>query len=521
LAEGMRERVAPPVGAANPWRVLATTAVGSFMTPFDGTVVSVALPRIGQALRLSFVDGLWVQAAYLAVVTAALIPFGRLADRGGRLRWYRFGVVVFAAGSLAAGMASDGNQLIASRCVQALGGAVLSAVSSAIITAAFPPSHRGRALGINVTSVYLGTTLGPVLGGLLTQTLGWRWIFFVNLPVAAATLLLGRGLAEPAAPGRVPGVSAADTVLFAAGIVAALIGLTLGPIWGWHAPVTLAVLLGSGALLVAFLFLETRLRTPLLDVELFGRNRVFAAGNLAALANYVAFTGVAVLTAVFLEVVEGRSARAAGLLLTAQPLCMVALSSTAGRLSDRIGSRWLTTGGMLLIAGGLAALGTLPAHAPLWRLEATLAVTGVGMAAFSSPNTSAVMGSVGRDRLGLASGTLGTMRFLGQALSVTLLGAIATSRLGPGGQRALLTGEAPAGAAADYVSGYHVAMMVGSWIALLGALASLARGSATGSPGPERLRPEPARSDAPAPGTRGEADRSAAAPAVPARLDAG
>jgi EmrB/QacA subfamily drug resistance transporter len=461
------------------WRLLGATAIGAFIAPFDGSVVAIALPKIGPALYLSFVGALWVQLSYLLVLTVALIPAGRLADTWGGLRLYRIGLVVFALASAAAGASTSEAWLLAARCAQGLGAALLSATATALVTEAFPEAERGKALGLNVTAVYLGLALGPALGGLLTEQLGWRSIFYVNVPVAAASLVWGWRLTGDRHTGRhkaragldLPGVG-----LLVGALAAGMVGVSLAPIWGWTAVSSLALMVGGAGGVVGLVAYESRRSEPFLDVGLFRRSRLFATANFAALANYMAFSAVTVLTSVFLEVVSGRSPEQAGLILVAAPAAMVALSWLAGRASDVVGSRWLASGGMAIIGAGLILLSELPAQPSMPRLVGDLVIVGVGMAAFSAPNTSAVMGSVPRAQLGVASGTLGTMRFLGQTLSIGVLGALATSRLGAGGQAVLLTGRAQAtGAASAYVSGYHLAMVAGAGIAVLGAIASLTR----------------------------------------------
>ncbi len=461
------------------WRLLAATAAGAFIAPFDGSVVAIALPRMGPSLHLSFVGGLWVQISYLLVLTAALIPAGRIADTIGGLRLYRVGLVVFALASAASGAAPSTAWLLAARSVQGLGAALLSATSTALVTEAFPESERGKALGLNVTAVYLGLALGPALGGLLTQQVGWRSVFYVNVPVAAASLALGWGLVSTRHAARRQRRAALDLpglVLLVGALAAGVVGVSLAPVWGWTAPPSLALMLGGATGVIVLVAWESGRSEPILDVGLFRRSRLFATANLAALANYMAFAAVTVLTSVFLEVVSGRSPEDAGLLLVAAPVAMVALSWLAGRASDVFGSRWLASGGMAVIALGLLMLSRLPANPAMVELIGALLVVGIGMAAFSSPNTSAVMGSVPRAQLGVASGTLGTMRFLGQTLSIGFLGALATSQLGAGGQAVLFTGHAgSAEAAAAYVSGYHLAMLAGAAIAIVGAMASLTR----------------------------------------------
>ena len=461
------------------WRLLGATAIGAFIAPFDGSVVAIALPKIGPALSLSFVAALWVQLRYLLVLTVALIPAGRLADTWGGLRLYRIGLVVFALASAAAGASTSAAWLLAARCAQGLGAALLSATATALVTEAFPEAERGKALGLNVTAVYLGLALGPALGGLLTEQLGWRSIFYVNVPVAAASLVLGWRLTGDRHTGRhkarasldLPGVG-----LLVGALAAGMVGVSLAPIWGWTAVSSLALMVGGAGGVVGLVAYESRRSEPFLDLGLFRRSRLFATANFAALANYMAFSAVTVLTSVFLEVVSGRSPEQAGLILVAAPAAMVALSWLAGRASDVVGSRWLASGGMAIIGAGLILLSELPAQPSMPRLVGDLVIVGVGMAAFSAPNTSAVMGSVPRAQLGVASGMLGTMRFLGQTLSIGVLGALATSRLGVGGQAVLLTGRAQGtGAASAYVSGYHLAMVAGAGIAVLGAIASLTR----------------------------------------------
>ena len=374
------------------WHLLVFTAVGSFMAPFDGSVVAVALPKMSAALQLGFIGAVWVQAAYLLAMTVVLIPLGRLADSYGRLRFYRAGLLGFAVTSLLAALSRDVTWLLAARVAQGLSSALLAANGAALIAEAFPPHERGRALGLNSTAVYLGLALGPVLGGVLTQQLGWRSIFLVNVPIALLTLWWGRALAEEQRRGVRAAPDLLGTAFWAVALCAGLIAVTEAPVWGWSAPLSAGLFAIAVLALAGFVWAEVRQGTPMLDLGRLVHNRLFAAGSAAALLNYTAFFGITTLTAIFLEVGSGRSAQAAGLLLLVQPLLMVSLSALAGRLSDRYGSRWLATGGMLLIVVGLVLLSTLPAAASFPRLEAALGLVGIGMAAFSAPNTAAVMG---------------------------------------------------------------------------------------------------------------------------------
>jgi len=468
-----------PLGAlrARRWRVLTVTGMGAFLGPLDVTVVALALPAIGRDLGLSFSGAIWIQAGYLLAYALVLIPAGRISDQLGRLRVWRIGIGVFALASLGSAVSQSDAALLAWRALQGCGGAMLAATSTALVTAVFPPHERGKALGLNVMALYLGLALGPLVGGLLVDHAGWRWIFLVNLPVAAVALLGSLGLPEGRpVPGR-PRLDPLGTLLLGAGLCGVMIGLTFGPVWGWGSARVGGLIAAGAGLLVAFAAAESRVRAPLIDLAMFRRSRLFALGNLAALLNYAAVFGVIALTAVLLEISGGFTPTQAGLIMIAQPVIMVALSPVAGRMSDRIGSRALASGGMVLVAAGLMVLAFVPAGIPVPHVVAGLAVTGLGMAAFSSPNTSAVMGSADPERLGVAAAVLAMMRTLGQTLSLAILGTLAAAPLGAEGARALFGGETAglAGAGA-YLDGYRLAMLVGAAIALAGAALSLGRG---------------------------------------------
>ena len=472
------------------WQLLALTSVGAFMWPLDGSIVSVAMPIMGQSLRLSFTAAVWVSAAFLLTTAVLLIPAGRLADQHGRVRYYLLGIAIFTVASLLCALSMNGSWLIGSRIVQGAGAALMGATSAAIVTAVFPPSERGRALGINVMAVYIGLTVGPPLGGFIADAVGWRWIFLVNIPIGIVVLLWGWFMLPRSEKVPGPRLDVLGSVLLGAFLVALLVPLTFSVEWGWASALTLGLLLLSAACLVGFVVVERRVDSPILNLDLVLKNRLFAAANTAALLNYMALYGIGLLTAIYLELVESQSAALTGWLLLSMPLLMAALSPLSGRLSDRIGSRVLATGGMVAIATGMVLLAFASEAAPLWYFAACLAIVGLGMAAFSAPNTSSIMGSVRRDQLSQASAFLGTMRTAGQALSVALLGGIAASQLGRVGGRLLLShghgGGAVAAQAVDaYARGYRYAMLTGAVLALIGAAVSLTRGA---------YEPEPARS---------------------------
>jgi EmrB/QacA subfamily drug resistance transporter len=461
------------------WYALAIMSIGSFMTPFDASIVAVALPKMGEALRLSYSEALWVQAAYLLVASILLIPVGRLADTRRPVAFNLLGTVIFAIGSVVAGIANGSVLMIIGRCIQGAGGAFMFATSAGIITAAFPPWQRGKALGLNVTAVYVGLTLGPVIGGVIVNKTSWRWIFFINVPIAALTLLSGWALLRAESRDRAGTLAAkvyidwAGAGLLGAALVALFVPLTFSPLRGWGSPATIVPLVLTVVFLVTFALWERRQSQPMLPLGLVTKNRAFAAGNAAALLNYMAVFGVTTLTSVYLIVVQGMSAQQTGLLLLIQPVLMAVLSPFTGRLSDRIGSRVLAAAGMVLVAAGMAQLAYV---SDSWgRILFALGTIGVGMAVFSAPNISAVMGSVERSQLNLASGFLATMRFAGQGLSIAVLGSIAAWRLGAEGARMIFFGETGNIARTQaFADGYRTAMLVGACLALAGAVLSWA-----------------------------------------------
>lgn len=490
-----------------------------FMGTLVTTVVAVALPVLGPALQLSYSEALWVQAAYVLTMSVFLIPVGRLADKRGLMRFFLTGIGIFGVFSVACALAFSGPFLIVVRCLQGSGGAFTAATSAALVTVAFPPSERGRSLGLNAMAGYLGLMAGPPIGGLIVSHVSWRWIFLINIPFVITTLVAGWSLLTAERRDRAAALERGEstagagtqrvapraatagtghtamsrhaaaldwpgTALLALLLTSLLVPLISVPFWGWLSPLTLGLLVAFVIFFAAFIIVENRVRDPLLDLDLVKKNRVFAASTTAALLNYAAIYGVTTFTAVFLEISQGFSAQRAGLILLTQPIFMAGLSPLFGRLSDRIGSRVPATAGMLLTAAGTAQLGTLPLPAPVWRVLLALSVIGIGMAAFSSPNTSSVMGSVKRSELSVASGFLGTMRTAGQGISVALLGAIAASGLGPTGGRVLFLGEeASEAAAASFAGGFRTAMLVAAGLAFAGAMVSLVQGPRAEQPG--------------------------------------
>lgn len=459
--------------------ILLITCMGSMMAPLDSTIVSVSLPVMTSDLRMSSQSAIWIPTAYLVTLAVLLLTIGRLSDIRGRKTIFILGFGVFILGSLLCSLAQDGTYLIAFRVLQGVGAAGIAATSTAIITDTFPAKERGKALGINAMAVYIGLSLGPALGGLLTGVAGWRSIFWINIPIGIVVILLAWHYVKDTGEIRrqerldIPGV-----LLFSVGLTSLLITLTLGEQYGWGSIGIISLIVLAVATLVVFALVEHRKgQAAMLDTSLVTGNRLFAAANFSALLNYAAYFSVAFMLSYYMQEVLGYSILYTGLVLLIMPVAMAVLSPISGWTSDRIGSRLLASLGMAIIALGLMYMSFVKTSSSVAFISVGLLLIGIGMGLFSSPNTSAVMGCVERKRLGVASGTLSTMRFMGQAVSLAIMGAIIASVAGPDFINSLTLGTSNSAVTADaFVRGMSAVFLVGALIAGVGTVTSLARG---------------------------------------------
>lgn len=462
----MENRIQTSSGAASrrKWWVFLAVGIGTFMSALDSSVVNIILPVIRNYFSSNVAAVEWVVVVYLLVVSSLLLGFGRLGDLRGHKTIYASGFVIFVSASAVCGLASAVWVLVLARGVQALGAAMLFSNSPAILTKTFPPQQRGQVLGMQATMTYLGLTVGPSLGGWLTQTLGWRSVFYINVPIGLLALALSLAFieGEQAEKTRKEGFDWAGAVLFSAGLVILLLGLNQGHAWGWTSPAFLGCLAAAVILLGSFLWVESRTAGPMLDLSLF-RLRIFSAATASAFLNYVSLYSVVFLMPFFLQQGRGLNPAQAGLLLTAQPVIMAVAAPLSGLLSDRIGSRLLSTLGMAIMAVGLFFLSRLGAASTNGAILGALAVTGLGTGIFISPNNSALLGSAPRQRQGIASGILATARNAGMVLGVGLAGALYTSVTARLGDQAVF----PA---------VHLGLLVGSGVAVVGMLVSSVRG---------------------------------------------
>lgn len=405
---------------------IVTATLTSFLTPFMGSALNVALPSIGRDLHMGTVALSWVALAYSLATAVFVLPVARLADIYGRRRFFLAGAVLFTAATLLLAVAPTSGLLLAGRAVQGMASAMIFGTAVAILTSVFAPSERGRALGLNVAAVYVGLSIGPFLGGVLVQQLGWRSIFWATVVLGlAAAAAIAWGLRAEWAEARGERFDWRGSALYAAALLALMLGFSrlLTPAG--------AGLLAAGVLgLAGFVLLELRAEHPVLNVRLFRSNRVFTFSNLAALINYSATAAVGFLLSLYLQSVRGLTPQQAGLVLLSQPIMQAVFSPLAGWMSERVEPRVVASAGMALTAAGLFLFVLVGINTPPAVIVALLMLLGLGFALFSSPNMNAIMGSVERRLYGVASGSLATMRLVGQTFSLAVAALILTLYVG-------------------------------------------------------------------------------------------
>jgi EmrB/QacA subfamily drug resistance transporter len=394
--------------------VLLVTTMASFVFPFMASAVNIALPSLGKELSLDAVTLGWIATAYLLSSAALLVPFGRIADIYGRKRIFACGIGIFTFSSLLSGLANSATMLIAWQVLQGIGGAMLAGTAVALLTTVFPANERGKVLGTIVAAAYLGLSLGPVLGGVLTQHLGWRSIFLIG----ALLGLLVLGVVLWKLKGEWTGAKGerfdfAGSVIYVLGLVALVYGFTLLPAMSGA-----GLIIGGTIGLLAFTRWETRTRSPVLDISLFINSKAFTFSNLAALINYSATFAVTFLISLYLQYMKGFNPQNAGLILVAMPAVQAIFSPLTGRLSDRIEPRLIASAGMVLNTVGLILFIFLNEETSLKLIIGNLVLIGFGFALFVSPNTNAVMSSAPKTAYGVASAMLATMRQVGMVLSM-------------------------------------------------------------------------------------------------------
>ncbi len=471
-------RLAGPPPPGYRWTALVNTTVGAFMSSLDGSILTVSIPTIAVSLHTGVALMLWIMMGYTVVITALLLPLGRLADLKGRVRFYLAGFIIFTVGSAFSGLSQDGMMLLGGRIVQGVGAALMWSNSTAILTDAFPASHRGMALGINQVAALSGSLGGLLLGGIITSTLGWRWIFFLNLPVGVfGALWTYTSLREIGTRAEAEPFDYAGLALFTAGVVSLLLAIT-EIVQGTHGWIVPALFVLGALSLVTFAWQERRAAGPMMDLALL-RIRAFTFGNTALFLNALARGALMFLLTFAFQGVLGATPLEAGLMLVPLTAMILISGPISGVLSDRLGARGLSSTGLIVSAIALFAMAEVPITGPYLPVAIVLAVAGLGNGLFNSPNTSAVMGSVPADRRGVAASMRSLVFNAGQLFSTALAFAIVSSAMGASQLTRFLAGITirAENANAAFTTGLREAFLLSAALSVVGVVFSLMRGS--------------------------------------------
>ena len=446
--------------------VLTVATVTSFLGPFMLSAVNVALPVIQKDLAANAVELSWIATSYLLATAVCLVPVGRIADIHGRRRFFILGLTVFTIANFLTLFMREITPFIWLRVLQGTGAAMTVTTGMAIVTSVFPPERRGKAIGIYVSAVYVGLSAGPFGGGLLAQHFGWQSIFMVTTAIGLLSIAVAiKGLKgnEWADAAGEP-IDVIGSILYGTSLVLLVYGATLLPAGSAVAMITAGILF-----LVVFSWYELRLKHPVFEIRLFSSTRLFAFSSTAALIHYAATFAVTFLLSLYLQYIKGMSPQAAGTLLVAQPICMALFSPLAGKLSDRVEPWKIASAGMGATAMGLAVLVFVDGGTSLYVIAGILITLGIGFALFSSPNMSAIMGAVAPRFYGTASGTVATMRLVGQMISMALVTVVFALMIGK-------TAISPQNYS-QFLFSMHLCLSIFSVLCIVGIVFSLYRGT--------------------------------------------
>ena len=444
--------------------VLVIASIASFLTAFMGSAVNVALPSISIEFEIDAILLSWIATSFLLSSAIFLVPFGRLADIYGRKKIFLYGILIHTASSYLAAISTSPMILIFFRIIQGIGAAMIFGTGVAILTSIFPIGERGKALGITIAAVYFGLSTGPFLGGFLTQNFGWRSIFLINVPLGlfVIILILWR-LKGEWAEAKGESFDLLGSIIFGLTLATVMYGFSLLPeING------ILLILISGVGLYSFIRWEASVKNPILNLNLFRNNIVFTLSNLAALINYSATFAVAFLLSLYLQYIKDLSPQNAGIVLISQPIVQAIFSPLAGRLSDKIEPRIVASVGMSITVISLTLLSFIGEKTSLTFIVLCLGILGFSFALFSSPNANAIMSSVEKKIYGVASATLGTMRLIGQMLSMGIAMVVFALKLG----RIQITPDY----FTHFLASLKIILIIFAILCIIGTFASMARG---------------------------------------------
>jgi EmrB/QacA subfamily drug resistance transporter len=448
------------------WWTLGAVSFGLFMIMLDNTVVNVALPAIQRHLHIGASELEWIVVGYALTFATMMLTGGKLADLYGRRLLFVIGLVVFTGSSLACGLAPDAGFLIGARCVQGMGAAIMNPATLGIIAATFPPRQRGTAIGIWAGTSAMALAIGPLVGGVITQHLTWSWIFFINVPVGVLAVFTSFwAIDESRDTSHVQRLDLPGLLTSGVGLFALTYALIEANTYGWTSLRILALFGVALVALAAFVALERRQKVPMVDLSLF-RNATFSGANTAMLLVALAMFGIFFFNSLFFQTIIGWSATQTGAMFLPMTLLIVVIAPQAGRLADRVGSRWLISAGMTFLTGSLLLFAQIDQRASFWDVLPALLLGGFGMAMTMTPTTAAVMGSVPTDKAGIGSAILNSARQVGGSLGIAVMGAVVATQVHVAPRSRAFADQ--------FVSGYHHALYVAAGIAFAGALVAVA-----------------------------------------------
>ena len=462
------------------WWALSATSLGMFMAMVNGTTLLVALPTLIRVLHMSSLLAIWVMLAYMVTQTVLVLTVGRFSDMYGRKRWYVAGFAIFTLASLAAGFSPNGQTLLVIRALQAIGGSLVMGNATAIVADAFPQEQLGLALGINSIVIALGQVSGPVLGGLLVTWINWHWVFWFNVPVGiVGTLWSARQLRDVTAPQKNQRIDYWGNFTYMLGLLGMLLAITWGGIRGWASPVVYTGVATAIVGCYVFLRWERVVSQPLLKLELF-RIRAFAMGNLSNLFIAIGRGAIILLFIFYFQGARGETALQAGIAVIPMAIAMGITAPISGWLADRMGARILATLGSVVMAVSLVAFSlTISLTTPYSVIALWLVLAGIGNGLFNSPNTSAIMGTVGPEQRGIAAGTRTMLLNTGNVFSVGMVLALVAATVPPSTMLAIFAGEPTATnpqGLTHFVQGLNLAFAFMALMAVISAVLSAMRG---------------------------------------------
>jgi len=460
------------------WIALSCTTLGAFVSVLNGSTMMIALPIIMKELNASMSLIMWVLMGYMLSITILVPTFGRIADIYGRKALYVTGFGILTFGSLICGFAHTGAQLLIFRLIQSIGGSLMLANSTAIVTDAFPTEELGRALGINSMVIAVGSAVGPIIGGFLTN-FGWQWIFWFNVPIGViGTIWAALQLKEIEKLPEGQKLDYPGTITFVLGLFFLLLALSMGGMSGWMSPLVLGSFIGAIILLLGFIWIEKRVEQPMLDLRLF-ESRLLAFAYTSTLLNSIGRSAVTFLLIFYFHGIKGMTPLQAGVLLAPFALAMMIVAPISGILSDKYGSRGLSTVGLLISAIGLLGFTRISTNTPISELIIWMVIMGGGSGLFNSPNTSAIMGNVPTDRRGIAAGTRTILNNAGSVVSIALAMATTSSSMTSQAMQEIFTGSGGAAggiAINEFITGLRLAFGISFAITIFAAIISYMRG---------------------------------------------